>query len=51
MKKKPKPKAAKKAKPRKPTKRQPPPPDGRGPRPTDPNEFAKWLVDHSTDKP
>lgn len=26
------------------------PPDGRGDRPEDPNEFAKWLLDQTTEQ-
>jgi len=42
-------KSKKKARPKakKPTK-QDKSPDGRGERPSDPNEFAKWLVDRTT---
>ena len=24
------------------------PPDGRGPKPKDPNKFAKWIIEQST---
>jgi len=47
MKKKPKAKKPKRKTAKKSTKRTPP--DGRGERPTDPNEFAKWLVERTTE--